>query len=161
MRRFLRPGGRTSLALTCALVLALGGLVLLGFDMLVWKAGPKYTRSDCLVRVDLEYIQEDWIEEKTVRMLVAGMWGFENTPEGIPIDAIGAGSLQGLDDDPPWVRIAYKMDCEQRFAMTQLYIDEFERNHPGLARFTISRDRLEPKYKGHCFSGPAWIDTDC
>ena len=113
------------------------------------------------MRVDLEYIQEPWIEEQTVRMLVAGMWARENTPEGVPVRAIGAGSFRGLDNDPPSVRIAYRMDCEKRFAMTQLYIDEFERNYPGLVRFTVSRDRLEPPYKGFCFSGPDWIDTDC
>lgn len=160
MRRFLRPGGRTSLALAGALVLVLGGLVLLGFDMLVWKAGPKYTRSDCLVRVDLDYIQEDWIEEKTVALLVTGIGG-RRYREALPRGALANLIYLGLDDQPPFFRIAFAKDCENRFAMTQVLIDEFEHNYPGLVRFTISHDRLEPWHKGHCFSGPAWIDTDC
>ncbi|WP_299623821.1 hypothetical protein [Pelagibius sp.] len=160
MRRWRLSGGRASVVGFAILALLLGGLVLLGFDMLIWRAGPKYMRSDCLVRVDLEYVQESWIEESTVRLLITGIDG-RRYREAVPSGVHFHMNLLGLVDEPPSIRFAYSKACEERFAMTQLLIDEFEHNYPGLVRFTISRDRLDPRFKGSCFSGHNWIDKDC
>ena len=160
MRQRYLSGGCVAVAGSILAVLCLGGLILLGFDMLVWKAGPKHTRSDCLVQLDIEYVHEPWIERQTVTMLVGGIGG-RRYKEALPPGVLSNITTGGLDNDTPSIRLAFRKDCEDRFAMAQLIVDEFEHNHPGLVRFTISRDRLDPRLRNQCFSGPYWIDTDC
>lgn len=125
---------------------------------------PRYLRSYCIVHVHVDYVQPDFLDQDIVVGLLVGMWRPYDR-EAAPSDALAVMHFRSLWDpvyDDPFIRLVYNRDCEKRFEMTQMFIDEFQRNYPGLAEFTIDRSRQKPGFRGGCFSGDAWIDgPDC
>lgn len=154
---------RRRLAL-CGLVV---GLLLVAVAVVAWMLSepePRYTRSDCIVHVHVDYVQPDFLDQDIVEGLLVDMWRPYDR-EAAPWDALAVMHFRSLwdpVDDDPFIRLVYNRDCEKRFEMTQMFIDEFQRNYPGLAKFTIDRSRQKPGFRGGCFSGDAWIDgPDC
>ncbi len=115
-------------------------------------ANPIYSRSDCLVRVDIAYPEgtdgEDWL---VFRREVSYAFVGVSLPKKYPV-------FDWDLTDKERILILFTQRCDKKFAMAKTMTDAYNAEHPKGARLSVSRDRIAPGALGAETSGSWWTD---
>ena len=116
---------------------------------------PVYSRSDCLVRIELEFPPN--LVHKERRNLEDNLdFSFFDTFTDLRFPFASLGSEQYSLHK---TYILYTQKCDQKFAMTQTMIERYKVKHPNEIKTLMSRDRIESSMETLMPNGPYWTDT--
>ena len=115
---------------------------------------PIFSRSDCLIRVDVEYPGELTADEIN-RMGAFVHWVFGDTilERRYPVASQG----WGYKDDYSYY-ILFTQKCDRKHEMVAQMVRDYEDKHPDEIRLTISSERVFPSIRTLLVEGDAWTD---
>ena len=126
----------------------------LGFNALINQARkPKFTRSQCLVRMDISIAREanTQLSTKTAKLIREFVTGYRHR-QRLPLAGIN------IVRKDPSIYFQYDADCGKKAIMTRALAEAFSVRHPDLMKFQLSKDVIEPGTDTLAISGPSWID---
>ncbi len=128
-----------------AIVVVGGGIALLS------RSGPKYTRSECIVKLRIQHISGSNVTESENHLFdKMSEYGFQ---QGIPVASYSYGN-----PNRSHVYVVYGDACDQKFDFTRALASWYMKQFPERARLTVSEDVIEPGRDTVEFGGPHWID---
>ncbi len=128
-----------------AIVIVGGGIFLLP------GGGPKYTRSQCIVRVDVKHQSGADVTESE-NHLFDKLLEYAFQPQ-FPAASVGFGNR-----DRSRIYVVFLDACERKFELTRAMADSYMDRYPAGARLTVSEEIIEPGANTVDIGGDYWID---
>ena len=114
---------------------------------------PEYSREDCIVRVDLE-----WLIENPQERLQARNYLGETLADKFDEAKAPLGGLSISDNGEQWY-FQFREDCDRKFDFTRRAFDDLS-NSPIFATFTysVSKESITPGVDTISLRGDSWRD---
>ncbi len=122
-----------------------------GIAIWVFTGGPKYMRSDCIVRLKIEHPPDSDI--RAAESLLFDVMSDYALERKLPVSGFSYGN-----PDRSSVYVVYRDRCEEKFELTGRIVESYTRRHPQNVRVAITQDIVQPSMETVTFDGEAWID---
>lgn len=122
-----------------------------GIAVWVFSGGPKFMRSDCIVRLEIEHPPGSDI--RAAESLLFDVMSDYALASKLPISGFSYGN-----PDRSSVYVVYRDRCEEKFELTGLIAQSYARQQPQGVQVTITQDIVQPSMDTVIFDGDAWID---
>lgn len=140
-------------AIICVAVAAAGIGLLAAVGAWVWlvSGGPKYTRSECIVRLRVEHPPDSDVRATENKM-------FRTFTDFVIARKLPAMEFSYGDPDRSSVYVVYVDRCELKFEMTSAVVRFYSKKYPRGARIAVTHDIIQPSLEFMDFGGDSWID---
>lgn len=140
-------------AINCIAVAVAGICLLVAAGAWVWLTsdGPKYTRSECIVRIRVEHPPGGDVRS-TENIMFETFTDFAIARK-LPVMEFSYGN-----PDRSSVYVIYTDRCELKFEMTGAIARFYLKKYPHGARIAVTHDAIQPSLEFMNFNGDVWID---
>ena len=133
-------------------------LLILAFMLPAYsQAEPEYTRSQCIVKMILEWENRiDLLDREEIIGSISIVFGntfleiYQSTPPSM--------TYQG--DDREYIYIQYKSMCDQKYPTTRNILSRIESEFQNYVNFFVSDETIQPSPDTIDIYGEYWIDGD-